>query len=155
MLKQAEKAALAGLYIILVLGLSMAVLLSARTYSTAQALASSGAAARVADQYLRMKIRQGDALGAVAVGNDRISITEVYPEGVFTDAIYASGGMLMEQIAGKGVEIIESMGDPILPCDNFRAAWSGQGLEYGLARGDVLTSGYILTRGSGTGGPRP
>lgn len=152
MLKQAEKAALAGLYIVLALGLSSVVLLSARTYSEAQGLASSGGRARVADQYLRMKIRQGDAAGAVSVDDGMLSITEAYPEGTFTDAVYVHDGMLSEQLVAEGVDVVKSMGDPILACRGFQADRSGQGLSYRLGLDGSELSGYILARSGFTEG---
>ena len=50
MLKHIEKLSVVILYVLLGLGLSLAVLLSARTYSNAEKMASAGASARVSDQ---------------------------------------------------------------------------------------------------------
>lgn len=146
MLKYIEKLSVVILYVLLGLGLSLAVLLSARTYSNAEKMASAGASARVSDQYLRMKLRQGDVSGALRVEDGVVYITEAYPEGVFEDVLYLYDGMLSEQLVGQGVGVCESMGDAILPCDRFHAGINEPWLVYDIEINGIQHHGYILIR---------
>lgn len=147
MLKQLEKLSITGLYILLGLGLSLAVLVSAQTYTMSEDLSSHGAAMRVADQYLRMKIRQGDTAGSVRICGDRIEILEQYPEGAFLDLIYLHGNALLEQLTVKDLEFDETMGDPVLPCQSIRFENLGRGFSYeAVIDADAARSGYILIR---------
>lgn len=146
MLKHIEKLSVVMLYVLLGLGLSLAVLLSARTYSNAEKMAAAGASARVSDQYLRMKLRQGDVFGAVRVENNIVYIMETYPEGVFEDVLYLYDGALSEQLVGQGVGVCESMGDAILLCDGFHAEMDRPWLAYDIETDDIWLQGHILIR---------
>ena len=151
MLKQLEKLSITGLYILLGLGLSLAVLVSAQTYTMSEDLSSHGASMRVSDQYLRMKIRQGDAAGAIQVYADRIEILERYPEGAFLDLIYLHDGALSEQLTVKDLEFDETMGDPVLPCQKIRFESPGRGFSYEAEINDgAARAGYILIRADRT-----
>lgn len=152
MLKQLEKLSITGLYVLLGLGLSLAVLVSARTYTVSEDLSAHGASMRVADQYLRMKVRQGDAAGVIQVYDGRIEILERYPEGEFLDLIYQHDGALSEQLTVKDLEFDETMGDPVLPCQKIRFENPGRGFSYEAEIDDgAARAGYVLVRSDRTG----
>lgn len=154
MLKHIGRMSVAGLYVLLGLALSFSVLLSARCLSEASGICDAGSDIRIAGQYVRMKIRQGDVSGAVAADADRILLMEEYNGSMFQDAMYCYGGWLMEQLAAPGVDILDSAGDKVIGCEWLRADLSDGVLRYEMDLGNgAMSRGSVLVRSSGEDAP--
>ena len=147
-MKWITKAAAPALYVLLAACMAMAVLAAAAGYAETERLAEKGQSERVAAQFIRTRMRQGDAPGAIGTGSmPAVTILEEYPEGRFTTGLYAHDGWLMEQLFAENVPFDPAMGDRLIRADGLEASR----LPGGLVRYSVNGAAHLAYARSGHG----
>ena len=112
---------------------------------------------RTAGQYLSTRVRQGDRLGAVAVGSfdgaDALIFTEEIDGERYETKVYCYDGYLRELFAAEGGDFVPEDGEKVLKAQALTVEQNGRTLTMELTglTGEVQERTLYLRSGEGAG----